>query len=121
MSETRKATFQVTDMRWYLILVREMTQQIGYIHFPKITLTKLAEQAKKHTHLDTIKMKSSSHKAANKKSQDLKQPKIYLLNGTVLISGKRHRLPITKEYILEEYHNVFSGLGTLCGKEYHLH
>ena len=56
--------------------------------------------------------------AANKKGQDLKCPRVQLLNCAVLINGKRHRLSITKEYILEEYHGVFKGVGTLPGKEY---
>ena len=43
-----------------------------------------------------------------------------LLNGVVLIHGKKHRLPIMKEYILKEYSDVFSRVGTFPGKEYHI-
>ena len=78
------------------------------------------QQPKKLTHLKTIKMKPLRNKVANKKGQDLKCPRIQLPNGAVLINRKRHRLPLTKEYILEEYHNVFSTVGTLPGKEYHI-
>ena len=38
----------------------------------------------------------------------------------VFINGKTHRLSIMKEYILKEYRYVFSGVGTLPGKEYHI-
>ena len=115
-----KTTFQVTDMRGYLILDREMVQQIVYIYFPKISPPKLAQQPKKHTHLKTINRKSLRHMAANKKGHDLKCPRVQLLNCAVLINRKRHRLPITKVYILEEYHGVFKGVGILPGKVYHI-
>ena len=77
----------------------------------------MAQQPKKHGHLKTIKTKSLRHKATNKMGQDLKCPKVQLFIGAVLINGKGHRLLITNEYILEEYHNVFSGVGTLPGRE----
>ena len=50
--------------------------------------------------------------------QDLRHPNIQLLDGAVLINGKKHSLPITKEYILKECNDVFSGIGTLTGDEY---
>ena len=40
--------------------------------------------------------------------QDLRHSNILLLDGAVLISGKKHNLPITKEDILKEYNEVFS-------------
>ena len=36
------------------------------------------------------------------------------------LNGKTHKLPITKEYILKEYHDVFKGVGTLPGGPYHI-
>ena len=36
------------------------------------------------------------------------------------INGKTHPLPITKEYILHEYADVFKGVGTLPGGPYHI-
>ena len=50
--------------------------------------------------------------------QDLKHPIIPLLYGTRIISGKKHTLPITKEYILKEYSDIFNGIGILPGNEY---
>ena len=50
----------------------------------------------------------------------MKCPKVKLLTGAVLIIGKRYRLHIYKENILEEYHDVFIGVGELPRKEYHI-
>ena len=52
--------------------------------------------------------------------QDLRYQNIQLLDGVILINGKKHKLSITKEYILKEYNDVFSGIGTLPGDEYHI-
>ena len=52
--------------------------------------------------------------------QDLRHPNIQLLDGAVLINGKKHILPITKEYILKEYNNVFSGIETIPVDENHI-
>ena len=52
--------------------------------------------------------------------QDLSQPNIQLLHGAVVIDGKKHNLPITKEYIVKEFSDVFSGIETQPGDEYHI-
>ena len=65
-------------------------------------------------------MKKSRQEAANEKNQSLRHLRDQLLDGAVLINGKQLRLPITKEYILKECSDVFSGVGTLLGKEYHI-
>ena len=41
-------------------------------------------------------------------------------SATVTINGKEHSLPTTKEYILKEYADVFTGIGTLPGTAYHI-
>ena len=51
---------------------------------------------------------------------DLRHPNIQLLDGTLLINGKKCNLPITKEYILRNDNDVFSGIGTLPGDKYHM-
>ena len=38
----------------------------------------------------------------------------------VTVNGKEHSLPTTKEYILKEYADVFTGIGTLPGPAYHI-
>ena len=39
---------------------------------------------------------------------------------TVTVNGKEHSLPTTKEYILKEYADVFTGIGTLPGPAYYI-
>ena len=43
-----------------------------------------------------------------------------LNSATVTVNGKEHSLPTTKEYILKEYADVFTGIGTLPGPAYHI-
>ena len=47
-------------------------------------------------------------------------PHIKWNTNSIELSGKTHKLPITKEYILQEYHDVFKGVGTLPGGPYHI-
>ena len=41
-------------------------------------------------------------------------------NGTIEVNGKIHKLPITKDYILGEYIDIFKGVGTLPGEPFHI-
>ena len=41
-------------------------------------------------------------------------------NPKVTVNDKEHSLPTTKEYILREYADVFTGIGTLPGPAYHI-
>ena len=116
----RKAVFQVTDTIGYLILGKETVRKIGYIPFLKITQAKLTQQSKTPAHLKAIKAKMSRQEAASEKHQTLRCLRVQLLYGAVLINGKRHTLPIMKEYALKEYNDVFSGVGTLSRNEYHI-
>ena len=47
-------------------------------------------------------------------------PHIKWNTDSIEINGKAHKLPIAKEYILKEYHDVFKGVGTLPGGPYHI-
>ena len=47
-------------------------------------------------------------------------PHIKWNTDSIELNGKIHKLPITKEYILKEYHDVFKGVGTLPGGPYHI-
>ena len=40
--------------------------------------------------------------------------------ATVTVNGKEHSLPTTNEYILKEYVDVFTGIGTLPVPAYHI-
>ena len=67
----RKAVFQVTYTRGYLILSRETVRKIGYIYLPIITLPKLTQQPKMHAHLTAIRMKTSVHDATTENDRGL--------------------------------------------------
>ena len=41
-------------------------------------------------------------------------------NAKVTVNNQEHSLPTTKEYILKEYADVFTGIGTLPGPAYHI-
>ena len=49
--------------------------------------------------------------------QDLRLPNMQLLDGAMIINGKKHILSIMKEYILKEYNNVLSRIGPIPGNE----
>ena len=47
-------------------------------------------------------------------------PQIKWDTDAIELNGKMHKLPITKDYILKEYNDVFKGVGTLPGGPYHI-
>ena len=47
-------------------------------------------------------------------------PKIKWNTDSIALYGKVHKLPITKDYMLKEYSDVFKGIGTLPGGPYHI-
>ena len=49
-----------------------------------------------------------------------KSPQVSWYKSAVIINGKTHPLPTTKEYILHEYADIFRGIGTLPGGPYHI-
>ena len=118
--ELRKAKFQVTDTREYLIPGGETMRMIWYIHFTKIIPPRLTQQPKMHAHLKEIRTKTSRQKAERLKDQGLIHLRFQPVHGMVLINGMKHRLPIMKENVQKEFSDVFSRVGTLKGKEYHI-
>ena len=47
-------------------------------------------------------------------------PQIKWNTDSIELNGKTHKLPITKNYMLKEYSNIFKGVGTLPGGPYHI-
>ena len=68
--------------------------------------------------------KSESSKATQEKQSKQTDepviPKIKWNQDSIELNGKVHKLPITKEYMLKEYSDVFKGIGTLPGGPYHI-
>ena len=71
-----------------------------------------------------LAQKSESSKATlEKQSKQTDEPvisKIKWNQDSIELNGKVHKLPITKEYILKEYSDVFKGIETLPGGPYHI-
>ena len=47
-------------------------------------------------------------------------PQIKWDENSIELNGKVHKLPITREYMLKEYNDVFKGVGTLPAGPYHI-
>ena len=94
-------------------------QQQSYIRAPDTKHSKVngsfAHKTTENEHLTRHifrKQKTSSQKPV--------KPNVLYEDSRVLIDGKVHELPTTKEYILKEYADVFNGIGTLPGPPYHI-
>ena len=69
------------------------------------------------------------HKSESTKATQAKQskqtaepvvPQIKWNADSIELNGKVHKLPITKDYMLREYSDIFKGIGTLPGGPYHI-
>ena len=71
-----------------------------------------------------LAQKSESSKATlekqSKQTDEPVIPKIKWNQDSIELNSKAHKLPITKEYMLKEYSDVFKGIGTLPGGPYHI-
>ena len=98
---------QVTDTREYLILGREKAQQVykGYFAWSCTPrgVPGLCEQCPI----------SQKHRCPATKLT-------FAYCSAVILNGNRHCLPITKEYLLFEYKDVFEGIGKLPGGPYRI-
>ena len=75
----------------------------------------------KSEHQYTRPSKERSPKA--KQTQQTTEPVLPSIkwgSDHIELNGKTHHLPITKDYILKEYKDVFKGIGTLPGGPYHI-
>ena len=108
--QPQMATCQVTDTRGYLILGRTTALQVGYIDFPVVTPPALTRVPQVH----------ASVNALSPNLDEVKTPTCEVMNDAVILNEKRHCLPITKEYVLSKFKDVFEGIGKLPGRKYHI-
>ena len=117
--QPQTATCQVTDTRGYVILGRETAQQVGYIAFPEVTPPSLTSTLQIHTSVNALRPDSSK----------VNKPTCEVLDDAVILNGKRHRLPRTREYVLSKLYpnyyvrvirDIFEGIGKLPGGKYHI-
>ena len=124
--------FEVTNMTGPIILGRIQAKAMGYIQFPQIwwphALTTFPTTLRK---LCTIKTPTSETAPQNRstKATQVKQskqttepvlPQIKWNADSIELNGMTHKLPITKDYMLKEYSDLFKGIGTLPGGPYHI-
>ena len=125
-----------------MILGRVQVKAMGYVQFPQIrqphTLNAFEHTSTKWCAHKTPTTKTaetapraqvSVHKTTQKEITKTKQthqttepvlPDIKWGSDYIQLNGKTHQLPITKDYILKEYNDVFKGVGTLPGGPYHI-
>ena len=132
-----------------IILGRAQAKAMGYVEFPKIkyphafttyptTSTKICtiktsapENATGFPPTDSIGAtpRVHLHKSESTEATQAKQsrqttepvvPQIKWNTDSIELNGKIHKLPITKDYKLREYSDIFKGVGTLPGGPYHI-
>ena len=125
-----------------IILGRVQAKAMGYVQFPQIrqphTLNTFEYTSTKWCTHKTPNTKTTEtapnirvpvHKTTQKEITKTKQthqttepvlPSIRWGPDHIQLNGKTHQLPITKDYILKEYRDVFKGVGTLPGSPYHI-
>ena len=104
------ATCQVTHTRGYLILGRGTAEKVGYIDFPMVTPPVLTSAPQINTSVNSL----------HQNADEVKLPTCEPMDDAVILNGKRHSLPITKEYVLTEFKDVFEGIDRLPGIKYHI-
>ena len=141
--------FEVTNMTGPIILGRAQAKAMGYVEFPKIkcahAFTTHPTTFKKICTIKTLAPETATsppptdsvgttprvhvHKSESTKATQAKQskqttepvvPQIKWNVDSIELNGKVHKLPITKDYMLREYSDVFKGIGTLPGGPYHI-
>ena len=72
----------------------------------------------KSKHSQKIKLNATTQE---KQSRQKDEPAVIKWNkDPIKLNDKVHKLPITKDYILKEFSDVFKGIGTLPGGPYHI-
>ena len=112
--------FEVTNMKGPMILSRVQAKAMGYVQFPQIrrphALTTFTDASR---NLCIPRTPTPKTKQTQQTTEPV-LPHIKWNTDSIQLNGKTHKLPITKEYILKEYHDIFKGVGTLPGGPYHI-
>ena len=101
------ATFQVTRHNGHPIIGRATSKDIGYISYPEVTCPPLTTEPTMHA-VKTLQNQVTLPHVSKKDA------------SSIAIDGITHNLPLTKDYVLTTFKDVFDGIGTLPGGEYHL-
>ena len=141
--------FEVTNMTGPVILGRIQAKAMGYVQFPQIrwphalttfpdTSRKLCKHRTPTPRTALLQPSTNLHKGStpslftqnqtNRGSTGKASTTDYRTSTTthkwntdsIQLNGRTRKLPITKEYILKEYNDIFKGVGTLPGGPYHI-
>ena len=74
----------------------------------------------KSKHSQKIKPSATTQEKQSKQTDEPILPKIKWNKDSIELNDKVHKLPITKDYILKEFLDVFKGIGTLPGGHYYI-
>ena len=115
---------QVADSKGHMILGRNQALIMEYVSFPEIQ--KPTVQAKTNKSIKTLV--EEPVKCTNgpmiPRVQKFTDPVVTVIQTRtqerITINGKTHSLPTTKDYLLQEYADVFEGIGTLPGGPYRI-
>ena len=132
-----------------IILGRTQAKAKGYVKFPKIkqlhaftmhptTLKKIcttktpipeieicppptdSNGTMPRVHVNKNESMKATQAKQSRQTEEPVVPKIKWNTDSIELNGKVHKLPITKDYMLEKYSDVFKGIGTLPGGPYHI-
>eukprot|EP00914_Ancora_sagittata_P034747 GHVO01070115.1.p1 GENE.GHVO01070115.1~~GHVO01070115.1.p1 ORF type:complete len:862 (+),score=100.28 GHVO01070115.1:29-2587(+) len=110
---TLQKRFQVCDVRKQPIIGRQLAEEMGYIRFPPVQQPAFQSHAVVE---DVYRMRTNEE---TPKKIIIERPTFqHQGKDHVIINNKRHNLPISREYILREFEDVFTGIGELPGGEY---
>ena len=111
--KTTKVQCEVADSKGHMILGRQQALQIQYVQFPDISAP--AVTAEPETSVKTVTSDQEQHV-----SEPVRPDMQEITSSSITISGRTHQLPTTKGYLLKEFKDVFTGVGTLPGGPYHI-
>ena len=110
---------EVADSKDHMILGRKQALIMEYVNFPEIQ--KPAVQGKTDRSIkklveEPVKTNDGPVIPRVQKCTDPVVPVIQRsTKKKITINGRTHSLPTTKDYLLQEYVDVFQGIGTLPG------
>ena len=121
-----KLECQVTKTEGYFNLGRDTALKMNYVNFPEVK----PPQRSLHNLVSTQAVSKESATASVDKLTKKKtvpdnvtqpvKPTVKCNRDSITLNGKTHSLPTTKEYLMKEYKDVFSEIGTLPGGPYHI-
>ena len=115
---------EIANSKGHMILGRKQALVMEYVSFPEIQ--KPAVQAKADRSIKTLVEKPSkpTNGPVIPRIQKCTDPVVPVIQKRtqerITIIGKTHSLPTTKDYLLQEYADVFQGIGTLPGGPYRI-